>query len=52
MGMTADLVRGAALTALALVVFSPMAERSLSLWSTDSRVSRAMASATSGAGAH
>jgi PTS system mannose-specific IIC component len=36
-GMTADLVRGAFLT------FAPLREASLSLWSVDARVSRAVA---------
>jgi mannose/fructose/N-acetylgalactosamine-specific phosphotransferase system component IIC len=44
-GMTADLLRGAALTALALVVFAPIAQAALdpAVWSADARISRAFA---------
>jgi len=42
-GLTADLARGALLTALALAVFAPIAEASLGLWTVDTRVSRAIA---------
>ena len=41
-GMTADLVRGALLTAVAVVVFVPLTEASLALWTVDARVSRAV----------
>jgi PTS system mannose-specific IIC component len=41
-GMTADLVRGVALSALSLLVFAPLTEASLALWSVDARVSRAI----------
>ena len=54
MGMTADLVRGVLLTALALAVLSPIATACLALWSTDARLSRTVviavaAAVTSGA---
>jgi mannose/fructose/N-acetylgalactosamine-specific phosphotransferase system component IIC len=42
-GMTADLVRGFVLSALALLAFAPVSEASLGLWSLDARVSRAIA---------
>jgi PTS system mannose-specific IIC component len=42
-GLTADLVRGAALTAIAFATFSPLQEASLALWSVDAQVSRAVA---------
>jgi len=42
-GLTADLFRGAVLTAVAVAVFAPLAEASLALWSIDSRLSRAVA---------
>lgn len=42
-GMTADLIRGALLTVLAVAVFAPLAEASLGLWSLDARLSRALA---------
>ncbi|MEX2178649.1 MAG: hypothetical protein WD801_08075, partial [Gemmatimonadaceae bacterium] len=42
-GLTADLARGALLTALALLVFVPLADASLALWTVDARVSRAVA---------
>ena len=45
-GLTADLVRGALLTAIAVSIFAPLAEASLALWSVDARVSRAMAVGT------
>ncbi|HJQ19173.1 MAG TPA: PTS sugar transporter subunit IIC [Gemmatimonadaceae bacterium] len=41
-GMTADLVRGALLTAIAVVVFAPINEASLAVWSIDARESRAV----------
>ena len=42
-GMTADLVRGIVLTAVAVAVFAPLNVASLGLWSLDARVSRAIA---------
>ena len=42
-GMTADLARGALLTALAAAAFAPLNEASLALWTVDARVSRAFA---------
>lgn len=42
-GMTADLVRGAVLTAVAVAVFAPLNEASLALWTIDARASRALA---------
>jgi mannose/fructose/N-acetylgalactosamine-specific phosphotransferase system component IIC len=45
-GLTADLVRGAVLTAIAIAVFAPLAEASLALWTVDARISRAVAVAT------
>ena len=45
-GLTADLVRGALLTAIAVSIFAPLAEASLALWSVDARVSRAIAVGT------
>lgn len=42
-GMTADLVRGAVLTAVGLAVFAPLTEASIALWSVDARTSRAVA---------
>ena len=39
-GLTADLARGALLTAVALAVFVPLGERSVALWTVDARVSR------------
>lgn len=41
-GLTGDLVRGAALTALAFAVFAPLAELSLERWTLDARASRAI----------
>lgn len=43
MGMTADLVRGFALTLAATVVFAPLTRVSLAAWTMDARVSRAVA---------
>jgi mannose/fructose/N-acetylgalactosamine-specific phosphotransferase system component IIC len=45
-GLTADLVRGAVLTAIAAAVFVPLNEASLALWSVDARVSSAVAIGT------
>ncbi len=42
-GLTADLVRGFALTLVAAAVFAPLARVSLAAWSMDARVSRAIA---------
>jgi mannose/fructose/N-acetylgalactosamine-specific phosphotransferase system component IIC len=39
-GMTADLARGALLTAASVAVFAPLNERSAALWTVDARVSR------------
>jgi PTS system mannose-specific IIC component len=41
-GLTADLVRGALLTAVAVGTFAPLAEASVALWNVDARVSRAI----------
>jgi mannose/fructose/N-acetylgalactosamine-specific phosphotransferase system component IIC len=41
-GLTADLVRGALLTAAAVATFAPLAEASSALWSVDARISRAI----------
>ena len=41
-GLTADLVRGALLTAISFMVFAPLNERLLALWTIDSRTSRAL----------
>lgn len=41
-GMTADLVRGALLTAVAFLVFAPLAEATVDRWSVDARASRAI----------
>jgi PTS system mannose-specific IIC component len=40
MGMTADFLRGAALTVLAYALLAPLAAACISLWSVDARVSR------------
>ena len=45
-GLTADLVRGALLTAAAFATFAPLREASLALWTVDPRVSRAVAVGT------
>lgn len=45
-GLTADLLRGALLTAIAYTTFSPLREATLALWSVDARVSRAIAVGT------
>lgn len=45
-GLTADLVRGALLTAIAYAAFAPLREATLALWSVDARVSRAIAVGT------
>jgi len=42
MGMTADLVRGVLLTAVAYALLAPLATASIELWSTDARLSRAI----------
>lgn len=42
-GMTADLVRGGLLTAIAILAFAPLTEASLALWTVDMRTSRAIA---------
>jgi len=41
-GMTADLVRGALLTAIAYGTLAPLTRASIGLWTVDSRVSRAV----------
>jgi len=41
-GLTADLVRGGALTLLALLILRPLTRLSVSLWSVDGRYSRAI----------
>jgi mannose/fructose/N-acetylgalactosamine-specific phosphotransferase system component IIC len=40
MGMSADLLRGAVLTALAYAALAPLANASISLWTVDARLSR------------
>jgi len=40
-GITADLARGALLTAAALAVFAPLTEQSAAIWTVDMRISRA-----------
>jgi mannose/fructose/N-acetylgalactosamine-specific phosphotransferase system component IIC len=40
MGMTADFIRGAALTAIAYSLFAPLAAACIALWSVDARLSR------------
>jgi mannose/fructose/N-acetylgalactosamine-specific phosphotransferase system component IIC len=45
-GMTADLIRGAILTAIAVAAFAPLNEASLALWTVDSRASSAVAVGT------
>lgn len=42
-GLTADLVRGAVLTLIAVIVFAPLAEASIGEWSLGARTSRAVA---------
>jgi mannose/fructose/N-acetylgalactosamine-specific phosphotransferase system component IIC len=42
MGMTADLVRGALLTAIAYSLLAPLANACIELWSTEARISRAI----------
>lgn len=42
-GMTADLARGALLTAIAFTVFAPLSEAAVAAWSFDVRVSQAVA---------
>ncbi|HEY4218434.1 MAG TPA: PTS sugar transporter subunit IIC [Gemmatimonadaceae bacterium] len=46
MGMTADFVRGAALTAIAFLLLMPIATACVAIWSTDLRLSRAIVVAT------
>jgi PTS system mannose-specific IIC component len=46
MGMTADLIRGIVLTALALVLLEPIATACIAIWSTDLRLSHAIVVAT------
>src|SRR4051812_21942268 len=45
-GLTADVVRGGVLTAIAALVFIPLNEASLALWTVDARVSAAVAVGT------
>jgi len=45
-GMTADLLRGIALTAIAYALLAPLAEFCIRTWTMDARVSRAIAVAT------
>jgi mannose/fructose/N-acetylgalactosamine-specific phosphotransferase system component IIC len=40
MGMTADFLRGAALTAIAYALLAPLAAACIALWSVDARISR------------
>jgi len=42
MGMTADFLRGAGLTALAYALLAPLAAACISLWSVDARISRCL----------
>jgi len=53
MGMTADLVRGALLTAIAYALFAPLATACIEIWTMDARLSRGIvaAAAASVAGA-
>jgi len=46
MGMTADFIRGALLTAFALLLLAPLATACIAIWSTDLRLSRAIVVAT------
>jgi mannose/fructose/N-acetylgalactosamine-specific phosphotransferase system component IIC len=46
LGMTADLLRGAALTAVAYSLLAPLADFCIRTWTMDARVSRAIAVAT------
>ncbi|MDB4875953.1 MAG: phosphotransferase system sorbose-specific subunit [Gemmatimonadetes bacterium] len=46
MGMTADLIRGALLTAIAFGLLAPVATACINIWSTDIRLSRAIVVAT------
>jgi mannose/fructose/N-acetylgalactosamine-specific phosphotransferase system component IIC len=46
LGMTADLLRGAALTAIAYALLAPLADYSIRAWTMDARLSRAIAVAT------
>ena len=41
-GLTADLIRGLALTGLAVLAFAPIAQASLAEWSVDAQISRAV----------
>lgn len=42
LGLTADFIRGALLTSIALLAFSPIADAAEGLWTIDARVSRAV----------
>jgi len=42
-GLTADLVRGALLTAVSFAIFAPITRASLAVWTVDARTSRAIA---------
>ena len=42
MGLTADLVRGALLTAIAYALLAPLATACIAIWTTDARLSRAV----------
>jgi PTS system mannose-specific IIC component len=46
MGMTADLLRGALLTAIAYALLSPLTTELVTRWATDARLSRAVLAAT------
>jgi PTS system mannose-specific IIC component len=46
MGLTADFLRGALLTALAFALLMPVATACIAIWSTDLRLSRAIVVAT------
>src|SRR5262249_7388197 len=48
LGMTADLLRGVALTAIAYSLLAPIADFCIRTWTMDARVSRAIAVATAG----
>ncbi len=41
-GLTADFIRGAALTLIAMLVFAPVVEASVASWGVDARISRAV----------
>ena len=46
MGLTADLLRGILLTAIAFAILSPLADATVGLWTMDARLSRSLVVAT------